>query len=84
MGDEDAMGLKYAIINASEVSSMDFSQLSTTSQDTMRYNVAEDKAIVKFTGNTPSFLSGKTIYSHSEILTVVNNTGGEWYYNEEE
>ena len=63
---------------------MDFSQLSTTSQDTMRYNVVEDKAIVKFTGNTPSFLSGKTIYSHSEILEIVNNTSGEWYYNEEE
>ena len=63
---------------------MDFSQLSTTSQDTMRYNEVEDKAIVKFPGNTPSFLSGKTIYSHSEILEIVNNTSGEWYYNEEE
>ena len=78
------MELNYVIINASEVSSMDFSQLSTASQDTMRYNVAEDKAIVKFTGNTPSFLSGKTVYTHTEILNIVNNTAGEWYYNGDE
>ena len=63
---------------------MDFSKLETTSTDTIRYNTSEDKALVKFSGSTPSFLSGKTIYSHSEILTIVNNTMGEWYYNEEE
>ena len=78
------MELKYVIINASEVSSMDFSQLLTTSANTMRYNIPEDKALVKFTGNTPSFLSGKTVYSHTEILNILNNTSGEWYYNGDE
>ena len=81
---KDTMGIKYVIINASEVSSMDFSQLLTTSQTTMRYNIPEDKAIVKFRGNTPSFLSGKIVYTHTEILSIVNNTGGEWYYNDDE
>ena len=78
------MGLNYVIINASEVSSMDFSKLETTSADTIRYNVPEDKALVKFTGSTPSFLSGKTVYSHSEILNILNNTSGEWYYTGDE
>ena len=77
------MELKYVIINASEVNSMDYSKLETTSADTTRYNTPEDKALVKFSGSTPSFLSSKTVYTHSEIITILNNTAGEWYYNEE-
>ena len=68
----------YVIIDASEVSSVDFDQVLETSAETLRYNVnpAGTKTFVKFEGDTPSFLEGKTQYSHSEILTIL--AGEEW------
>ncbi len=66
------MSRKYVIINADEVDSVNFSQVDETSADTVRYNVAGTQTFVKFdTDTTPSFLDGKTQYSHSEILTVL-------------
>lgn len=67
------MSRKYVIIDADEVSSVDFSQVFETSADTLRYNVdpAGTKTFVKFEGETPDFLAGKTQYSHSEILTIL-------------
>ena len=68
------MSRKYVIINADEVSSVDFSQVDETSADTLRYNIdpAGTKTFVKFDSDTtPSFLDDKTQYSHSEILTIL-------------
>jgi hypothetical protein len=66
----------YVIIDASEVSSVDFNQVFETSADTLRYNLAGTQTFVKFEGDTPSFLEGKTSYNHSEILTILE--GSEW------
>ena len=49
----------YVIINASEVGTVDFSQVNETSADTLRYSLDDSKTFVKFEGSTPSFLSGK-------------------------
>ena len=66
------MSRKYVIINADEVDSVDFSQVDETSADTIRYSVDGTKTFVKFdTDNTPSFLDGKTQYTHSEILEIL-------------
>jgi hypothetical protein len=66
------MSRKYVIINADEVDSVDFDQVDETSADTVRYNVAGTKTFVKFdTNTTPSFLVGKTQYTHSEILAIL-------------
>ena len=70
------MTKKYVIIDSSEVSSVDFSQVLETSADTLRYNLAGTQAVLKFEGDTPSFLTGKTQYSHSEILDILG--GEEW------
>jgi hypothetical protein len=72
------MSRKYVIIDADEVASVDFAQVAETSADTVRYNIypASTKTFVKFDGDTPSFLEGKTQYSHSEILTIL--AGPEW------
>ena len=67
---------KYVIINASEVGSVDFSQVNETSADTLRYSLDDSQTFVKFDGDTPSFLDGKTSYTHSEILTVL--AGEDW------
>ena len=73
----------YVIINTSDVSSIDFSQVHETSIDTLRYNIAGTKTFVKFTGSTPSFLLGKTQYNHSEIISILDDPDGEWRYEEE-
>ena len=75
------MANKYIIINASEVSLVDFSQVMETSADTLRYSLDESQTFVKFDGDTPSFLSGKTSYTHSGIITILD--GEDWYEEEE-
>ena len=72
------MSKVYVIIDADEVSSVDFSQVLETSADTLRYNVdpAGTKTFVKFEGATPDFLEGKTQYTHSEILNTLATS--EW------
>ena len=67
---------KYVIIESSEVGSVDFSEVMETSENTLRYSVDETKTLVKFIGDTPSFLDGKTQYTHSEILNILS--GSEW------
>jgi hypothetical protein len=66
----------YVIIDASEVSSVDFNQVLETSADTLRYNLDGTQTFVKFEGDTPSFLEGKTAYDRSEMLTLLANE--EW------
>ena len=69
----------YVIIEASEVSSIDFSKVLETSANTLRYNNDGTKTFVKYTGEQPSFLNGKTTYTESEIKAILNNEKGEWY-----
>ena len=70
---------KYVIIDSSDVSSVDFSQVLETGAATLRYNNDDTKTFVKFEEDTPTFLDGKTQYTHSEILAILNNVDGEWY-----
>jgi hypothetical protein len=67
---------KYIIITKDEVASVDFSQVDETSVNTLRYNNDGTKTFVKFEGNTPSFLDGKTQYTHNEILAELSKS--EW------
>jgi uncharacterized protein YllA (UPF0747 family) len=67
------------IIEASEVSSIDFSKVLETSANTLRYNNDGTKTFVKYTGEQPSFLNGKTTYTESEIKAILNNEKGDWY-----
>ena len=66
----------YVIIDASEVSFVDFNQVLETSPSTLRYNLAVTQTFVKFEGDTPSFLEGKTANTHSEMLTILS--GSDW------
>jgi hypothetical protein len=75
------MSRKYVIINADEVDSVDFSQVDETSADTIRYSLDDSKTFVKFDSDTtPSFLEGKTQYTHSEIISVLATD--EWSSDE--
>ncbi len=75
------MSRTYVIINASDVSSVDFDQVYQTSADTLRWSLNADgsrgdNTFVKFSGETPSFLEGKDQYTHSEIRAIL--AGSEW------
>ena len=65
------MSRKYVIINADEVSSVDFNKVEETSENTLRYSLDNSQTFVKYEGATPSFLYGKDTYTHSEILTIL-------------
>ena len=61
----------YVILNAADVEEVDFSEVLETSEDTLRWSVDHTKTFVKFVGETPSFLDGKTQYNYSEILAIL-------------
>lgn len=61
----------YVIIDASEVNSVDFNQVLQADADKLRYSLDGTKTFVKYEGEQPSFLSGKTEYTHSEILAIL-------------
>ena len=66
---------KYVILNTTEItdenSTIDFSKLLNRNAAMLRYSTDDSKAIIKY--------DGKTAYTHSQILGIVNNTEGEWY-----
>ena len=66
----------YVIIDASEVSSVDFNQVLNRNSDYVSYSLDGSKALIKFEGDTPSFLIGEPQYTHSEILPIL--AGAEW------
>ena len=72
---------KYVIINANDVSSIDFSKVLETSASTLRYSLDNTKTFVKFKGSTPSFLSGKTQYDHGEIIQILQSS--DWSEDED-
>ena len=75
------MSRKYVIINADEVDSVDFSKVDETSADTVRFSTDGSQTFVKYDSDTtPSFLDGKTQYTHSEILNVLATD--EWTSDE--
>ena len=70
----------HVIIDASEVSSVDFDQVLETSADTLRYSLDGTKTFVKYEGTQPFFLLGKTEYNQEEILSILS--GPEWTSDE--
>ena len=78
--------ITYVIIDTTEItdenSVIDFSKLINRNADMLRYSVDRSKALVKYSGEQPSFLNGKTTYTHDQIK--VEMTKSEWYVNTEE
>ena len=70
----------YVILDASQVGNVNFDKVCQTSADTLRYSLDGSKFVVKFEGDTPSFLIGEPQYDHAEILEVLS--GAEWSSDE--
>jgi hypothetical protein len=68
--------MKYVILTTSEVANIDFSKVLEDNSSTLRYDNDNTKTFVKFNGDVPSFLNGKTILNRNEMLTELKND--EW------
>ena len=66
----------------SDVSNIDFTQIAETSLETLRLSIDRTQTVLKYTGNTPSFLEGLQEYNHSEILAVMASP--EWTNEQED
>tara|TARA_Y100001963_G_scaffold158213_1_gene257055 strand:- start:1326 stop:1652 length:327 start_codon:yes stop_codon:yes gene_type:complete len=75
---------KYVIIPIAEVENIDFSQVAEDSARTLRLSEDGEYTFVKFEGDTPAFLEGKTQYTHAEIKTILIDPDGVWYVDNEE
>ena len=67
----------YIIYNMTDVSNIDFSLVEETSQDTLRLSIDETLTVLKFRGETPSFLVGLQQYTHAEILAIMHTPAWE-------
>jgi len=65
--------MKYVTILAEQVANIDFNQVLETSEETLRYNNDRSLALLKFEGNTPSFLEGKTTYDYEQIMEILDS-----------
>lgn len=70
------MSRNYLIIQSSELSKVDFSQVLETSASTVRKSLDETKTFIKWDGDTPSFVSNLTStegpYTLSEINVILD------------
>ena len=66
----------YVILTADEVDHINFDEVIEDSADTLRFSLDGSKTFVKFTGETPSFLEGKTTSTNSEMLAILETA--EW------
>ena len=65
--------MNYTILNKEELDSVNFDEVLETSTNTIRYNNANTEFLLKFEGNTPSFLEGKTLYDYNGIMEILNS-----------
>ena len=72
----------YAVINLSDISLIDFSQVGETSAGTVRRNLAETQFVIKWgQGHTPTFITDGSVvpvgtYNHSDCLALMQTA--EW------
>ena len=71
---------KYVIADTSEASSFDYSQLVDIDEAYSRKSLDGSKILARYEDGQPSFLWGKTEYTHAEILEVLATD--EWTSDE--
>ena len=76
--------MKYAILNTSDINTVDFSKVKQTDANSVRKTLDGSKFIVKFEGDTPDFLDGVTLYTNQEMIEIFWNIDNGWQLIEEE
>ena len=69
------MSRNYLIIQASDVSSVDFAEVCETSSETLRYSVDNTKTFIKWESEQPAFVASLTgtegPYTNEEIRAIL-------------
>ena len=76
--------MKYAILNTSDINTVDFSKVKQVDANSVRKTLDGSKFMVKFEGDTPNFLDGVTLYTNQEIIEIFWNIDNGWQLIEEE
>ena len=76
--------MKYAILNTSDINTVDFSKVKQTDANSVRKTLDGSKFMVKFEGDTPDFLDGITLYTNQEVIEILWNIDNGWQLIEEE
>ena len=69
---------KFVIINRDQVSFVNFNEVMEDNANTLRYNLDGTKTFVKFTGDTPSFVTNETVYTLSEFYELTSDYSNGW------
>ena len=79
---------KYVIVSKSELddpeSTIDFSQLSYSSKSALRYSLDGESAVIQYETPKPSFFSGKTTYTYSQIAEILDGEDWTEHYTQKE
>ena len=76
--------MKYAILNTSDINTVDFSKIKQARAADVRKTLDGSKFMVKFEGDTPDFLDGVTLYTNQEMIEILCNVDNGWQLEEEE
>jgi|TARA_R100000664_G_C2659708_1_gene76466 hypothetical protein len=76
--------MKYAILNTSDINTVDFSKVKQARAADVRKTLDGSKFMVKFEGDTPDFLEGVTLYTNQEMIEIFWNIDNGWQLVEEE
>ena len=76
--------MKYAILNTSDINTVDFSKVKQARAANVRKTLDGNKFIVKFEGDTPDFLESATLYTNQEMIEILWNIDNGWQLIEEE
>ena len=76
--------MKYAILNTSDINTVDFSKVKQVDANSVRKTLDGSNFMVKFEGDTPSFLDGVTLYTNQEMIEIFWNIDNGWQLIEEE
>lgn len=66
--------MKYVIIDSSQKDNINFSEVSETGAETLRYSLDGSQIVLKFNGSTPSFLEGVTQYTLNQVLAILESS----------
>lgn len=69
---------KYAIIEAANIGKIDFSCFKIP-QENVRHSLDGNYFLLKYEGNKPYCIYGTTVYTHQEILSILDDPNGIWF-----
>ena len=75
--------MKYAILNTSDINTVDFSKVKQIDANSVRKSLDGSKFMVKFEGDTPDFLDGVALYTNEEMIEILWDLNNGWQTEDE-